>query len=153
MKILREGFVSAREPGTPTAVAAGSRCAVTSDGESDLYIRGAVRPGGERLCSMQAFSGDGGETWQEPRPIWPHLQDRFSIFCSVSRAPTGELFLYGTRTPIDTPGESFWSDALQGMKDNDIIWARSFDGGQSGQSRPSFLNRFPAPRRLLERCV
>jgi hypothetical protein len=131
LKILRKGFVSAREPGTSTAVAAGSRCAVTNDGKVICTFVAQSALAVNDFVPMQAFSGNGGETWQEPRLIWPHLQDRFSIFCSISRSPTGELFLYGTRTPIDIPHETFWSQALQGMKDNDLIWARSFDGGQS----------------------
>src|SRR5207244_6058032 len=78
---------------------------------------------------MIARSTDGGSTWSDEHPIWPELEGRSSLFCSVSRAPSGELFLYGIRTPIDAPGESFWSEATQGLKQNELIWATSIDGG------------------------
>jgi hypothetical protein len=83
------------------------------------------------FVTMQTVSRDGGLTWDEARPVWPHLASRYSLFGSVSRAPSGELFLYGIRFPIDQAGESFWSDATQGMKQNDLFWSRSRDGGQS----------------------
>jgi len=77
---------------------------------------------------MLARSVD-GETWTEASPIWPSLTGRYSIFGSVSRAPDGDLCYFGTRYPIDTPGESFWSDATQGLKDNELFWSRSGDEG------------------------
>jgi hypothetical protein len=80
---------------------------------------------------LQSLSCDGGATWEEAYPIWPHLQGAFSIFCSVSRAPSGCLFLYGIRFPISAQGEPFWSDQTQGMKENHLIWARSSDGGRT----------------------
>jgi len=49
-----------------------------------------------------ARSDDGGITWKEQGLIWPHLQEKFSIFGSVSASEKGELFFYGMRTP--TPG-------------------------------------------------
>ncbi len=131
VKILQQGFVSARNPGSSTAVAAGSRCAVRSDGNLICTFMVQSKLAINDFVPMQAFSFDHGVTWREAQPIWPHLRDRFSIFCSVSRAPSGELFLYGTRTSIDAPGESFWSDALQGMKENELICARSFDAGRT----------------------
>lgn len=80
---------------------------------------------------MQSRSRDGGVTWDEAQPIWPKLARDFSIFCSVSGSPSGELFLYGIQIPIDQPGETFWSSATQGMKDNQLFWARSTDSGRS----------------------
>jgi hypothetical protein len=76
-------------------------------------------------------STDGGLTWQEQGPSWPHLKDRWSLFVSVSRDAGGNLFLFGSRTPIDRPGESFWSDETQGLKQNELVWARSADGGRT----------------------
>jgi hypothetical protein len=131
LRILQEGFVSARNSGSSTAVAAGSRCAVTTDGNLICTFVVQSKLAINDFVSMRAVSLDHGVTWQEPQPIWPHLRNEYSIFCSVSRAPSGELFLYGTRTRIDTPGESFWSDVAQGMKENELIWARSFDGGRN----------------------
>jgi hypothetical protein len=73
-------------------------------------------------------SPDLGETWSEQGPIWPHLKERWSLFVSVSRDPAGRLFLFGTRCPVDRPGESFWSEATQGLKQNELVWATSTEG-------------------------
>ena len=131
LEVIKEGFVSQREPDTPTAVAAGSRSAVTTTG--DLICTYVVQSalGINDFVTMLSRSIDGGETWQEQGPIWPHLIDRYSIFCSVSRSPAGELFLFGERTPIDRVGETFWSEATQGLKQNELIWANSTDGGKT----------------------
>jgi hypothetical protein len=144
---LREGFVT-------------QRAATRGPGALAVGARTVILPGGEVLCScgltsalgindfmpMLFRSADAGETWTEQGPIWPHLHDQWSIFVSISRdalsplpsPPGGEgkgeggrLFLYGTRTPIDESGESFWSDATQGVKQNELIWATSADGGRS----------------------
>ena len=65
-------------------------------------------------------------------------QECLSLFVGLSRSPSGELFLYGTRTPIDAPGESFWSEASGGLKQNELVWARSSDSGRSW-SRPAVI--------------
>lgn len=78
---------------------------------------------------MIARSADGGISWSEPVAAFPHLQHSRSLFCAMSAGVDGELFLYGIDTPIDTPGESFWSDATQGMKQNQLFWSRSVDNG------------------------
>jgi hypothetical protein len=83
------------------------------------------------FCPILARSADGGVTWCEQGPLWPHLRERFSIFGSVSAAPSGELFFYGMRTPIDVAGEVAWSDATQGLKANNLVWARSTDHGHT----------------------
>jgi hypothetical protein len=70
----------------------------------------------------------------EQGPIWPHLNNQWSIFASISRDAAGRLFLFGSRTPIDQPGEVFWSDATQGLKPNELIWSQSGDGGRSWTS-------------------
>jgi hypothetical protein len=57
----------------------------------------------------------------------PEITDRHSIFCSIGPG----MFLYGIRTAIDRPGESFWSDATQGLKQNELFWSRSFDAGKT----------------------
>jgi hypothetical protein len=74
---------------------------------------------------------DQGRTWVEHGPIWPHLIERWSIFVSISRDAAGRLYLFGSRSPIDVAGETFWSDATQGIKQNELIWAMSRDGGRS----------------------
>lgn len=79
-------------------------------------------------------SSDGGATWQAEGPVWPDLLQRWSIFVSISRDSEGRLFLFGSRTPIEVPGETFWSDATQGIKQNELIWATSTDSGRTWTS-------------------
>jgi BNR repeat protein len=129
-EVIRQGMISEREANTPTAVAAGSRCAVTREGE--LVCTYAVQSalGVNDFTPLLSRSRDGGKTWTEQGLIWPHLGEKFSLFGSVSASPAGDLFFYGTRTPIDQPGESFWSDASKGLKPNELFWAKSTDGGK-----------------------
>jgi hypothetical protein len=138
---LSEGFVTHRPEMGPTSVAAGSRA--------------VELPGGDWLCSCMLSSGlgindfkpylfrsrDQGGSWQDLGPVWPHLVDHWSIFASLSRDAAGNCYLFGSRTPIDTPGENFWSEATQGLKPNELIWARSTDGGATW-TEP---NAFPLP--------
>lgn len=126
---IARGFVSRRDPDGPQPVAAGSRCALARQGDVVCTFMVQSKLGINDFVPVLARSADGGITWSEPRPIWPHLASRYSLAVSVSRAPSGDLFLYGIRTPIDTPGEVFWSEATQGLKQNDLVWARSTDGG------------------------
>src|SRR6185295_8368406 len=129
---IREGFVSqqsAAHPERPLAV--GTRTAVTSSGEVLCSYMRTAKLGSNDFVPVISRSRDLGETWQDERPIWPHLADRWSIFASVSRDPQGKLYLYGQRTPIGTPGEPMWSDATQGLKANELIWSASTDGGRS----------------------
>ena len=125
---LSEGWVTLRQPGTPTAIAAGPRCAVTKEGDVVCSFMVQSQLGVNDFKPMLARSQDGGRTWSEGQLLWPHLKDRYSIFGSVSRAPNGDLFYYGIQFPIETPGETFWSDATQGMKANELIWSRSDSG-------------------------
>ena len=80
---------------------------------------------------MLARSTDLGATWDVLGPVWDHLKKERSIFLSINRDEKGHLKLFGVRWPSDVPGESFWSDANQEMKQNDLIWARSPDGGRT----------------------
>jgi len=126
---ITEGFVCLREPDGPTAVAMAPRCAVAANGELVCTYRVQSALGINDKMSMISLSKDNGETWSEQKHIWPALEDTFSVSCSVSRSPSGELFLYGTRTPIDEPGEPYWSDVTHGMKQNELMWAKSVDSG------------------------
>ena len=128
-EVLQEGIVTQRKPGTPTAAASGPRTAVTARGEivCSCMVQSAL--GINDFKPMISRSRDGGTTWEEQGLIWPHLQETYSIFGSVSRAPDGTLFFFGSRTPIDEPGEPFWSESACGLKPNELIWAASDDGG------------------------
>src|SRR6185295_18047861 len=124
-EVMDQGFVFQGLPGTPTAVAAGSRCVQTNHGDllCSYMVQSALSV--NDLQIMLARSSDRGATWQEHRVLWPHLAARQSSFGSISRSRAGELFMYGFHIPIDKPGESFWSDATQGLKQNSLFWAKS----------------------------
>src|SRR5579885_804040 len=129
----------ARTPETgPAAVAAGPRCAVTADGRVLCTFMLQSKLGINDFVPTLAVSTDGGSSWTVQGPLWPHLSSRFSLFGSLSAAPGGELFFYGSLTPIETPGESFWSDATQGLKANQLFWARSRDGGRTWSDPQAF---------------
>ncbi len=130
-EILAEGFVSERQANTPTAVAAMPRCVPGADGDliCTYVVQSALTV--NDFVPMVSRSKDLGRTWEERGPIWPQLKNSYSIVCSVSRAPSGELILFGSQSPIDHPGETCWSDATQGIKQNELIWSKSIDGGRS----------------------
>lgn len=128
---IDEGFVTERRAGTPTAVAAGSRAVVADDGELVCTYMVQKALGLNDFTPMLSRSADLGTTWREQGAIWPALRESYAIFGSVSRSPEGNLYFYGERTPIDEPGESSWSDETQGLKQNELIWATSPDGGRT----------------------
>ena len=128
---LSESIVSNRPPGTDTASASGSRCVVTRGGEVLCSFMVQAAKGKNDFKPMLARSADGGMSWTEQGFIWPHLVGSLAIFGSISRAPDGELFFFGSQTHIDRPGEPNWSDATQGLKANELIWARCDDDGRT----------------------
>jgi hypothetical protein len=130
--VLQEGFITQRPTARgPGAVAVGPRTAVLPSGEVLCSCMLTSALGTNDFVPVLYRSADAGATWAEQGPVWPHLQGRWSIFASISREAAGRLFLYGTRTPIDQPGESFWSEATQGLKQNELIGATSADGGRT----------------------
>ena len=128
---IAEGWISKRQPNTPTAVAAGVRCAVTREGDIVSTYMVQSKLGVNDFQPVLARSRDGGVTWKEQGLLWPRLADRQSIFGAVSRDSQGDLYFYGARYVIDQPGESFWSEANQGLKENELFWARSADSGKT----------------------
>jgi hypothetical protein len=104
---------------------------VTREGEFVCTYAVQSALGVNDFTPLLSRSRDGGKGWTEQGPIWPDLKEKFSLFGSVSASPSGDLFFYGTRTSIDQPGESFWSDTAKGLKSNELFWARSLDGGNS----------------------
>jgi hypothetical protein len=133
---LREGFVTERsaDPG-PGAVAAGPRTVVLPNGEVLCSCMLTSKLTTNDFVTMLYRSADGGVTWAEQGPLWPDWKDRWSSFVSVSRDAAGSVYAFGSRCPIDTPGETFWSDATQGIKPNELIWTRSTDGGRTWTER------------------
>ena len=91
-KIIAEGFVSQRKAGTNTSLAAGSRCVATKNGELICTFVAQTATGGNDFKPMISRSKDGGLTWSEATLIWPEIQDKYSIFGSISAAPTGGSF-------------------------------------------------------------
>ena len=126
---INEGFVTRRQANSATASSGSPRCVLTTDGELVCTYVVQKSSGLNDFKPTLARSKDNGVSWSEDGFIWPHLQDKYSICGSISRAPNGEFFFYGTRAVIDTPGELCWSDATLGLKQNELIWARSTDNG------------------------
>jgi hypothetical protein len=126
---IREGFISSSQKRDEIAV--GSRCAVTREGDvvCTFMVQSALAC--NDFCPVLMRSKDFGKTWSHEGPLWPHLQGKQSLFGSVSRSPAGELFFYGSQTRIDSPGESCWSDATQGLKQNQLVRSQSSDGGHT----------------------
>ncbi|MBM3458950.1 MAG: exo-alpha-sialidase [Armatimonadetes bacterium] len=143
LEILAEGFVL--------------RCPETGPRAAAVAPRAALAAGGELLCSLALQSGIGqndgvtvlcrskdlGLTWQEQGPVWPGAVGAHSIFADISRTPSGEHLLLGMRWKIDAPGESFVHPENHGLKDNEMIWARSADQGRTW-SEPAVIPR-PVP--------
>src|SRR5438105_14422306 len=85
---LREGFVTQRAATRgPGAIAVGPRAVVLPRGEILCSCGLASALGINDFVPVLFRSTDGGETWTEQGPVWPHLHDRWSIFVSISRDP------------------------------------------------------------------
>jgi hypothetical protein len=124
-----DGFVIRCAAAGPIAV--GPRCALLPTGELVCSCMLTAGLGTNDFVPVLYLSTDLGSTWSEQVPIWPHLRGRWSIFISVSGGTDGRLFLFGSRTSIDRPGEPFWCGATQGLKQNELIWAVSENGGRT----------------------
>ena len=130
-EIVDEGVVARRDPRAPWPVAVGPRACVLGDGSLLCGYSVQTAVGSNDFAVTLSRSSDGGRSWQNAGSVWPHLEATQSIAANVSRSPDGELFLYGIAIPIDEPGESFWSDATRGIKQNELVWARSSDDGRT----------------------
>jgi len=132
IEFLDSGFISRHAAGArSTDIGVGPRLVVLDSGEILCSYMRTARTTTNDFVPVICRSSDMGRTWSSPEAIWPTLQSRWSHFVSISRDAPGRLYLFGSRTPIDTPGESFWSDAAQGLKENELVWATSTDGGQN----------------------
>lgn len=129
--LLSEGLVTRRLPTDSTPVAAGPRCVVADNGDLVCSYMLQSKLGINDFVPVISRSGDGGKTWREQGPIWPRIAEGYSLLVNISRAAGGDLFLFGSQNKIDTPGESFWSDATQGLKQTRMVWASSADHGQT----------------------
>jgi hypothetical protein len=131
LETIDQGFICKRDPDAPQPLAVGSRLAKADDGRILCSYALQSSLGINDFVPVLSESTDNGATWSPPVPIWPHIADRYSIYCSISRAPDGGLLLYGIQVPIDEPGEPFWRDDPPGMKQNDVFFSHSGDGGRS----------------------
>ena len=114
---------------------------VSADGRMTSGPRAAVLPDGSLICTfmlnsesgandfvpMAAYSKD-GETWSEAREIYPALTGVKSTFVSARNTHDGRIVLAGKQWDIACPGEHFWSDEANGMKENRLVYAISGDG-------------------------
>ena len=128
---LDEGFVSLQPEKGPTSTVCGSRAALADNGAIICNYQTQTKLGSNDFKPNISRSLDDGKTWKYQGLMWPHLAMSYSIFGSVSPGLDGELLFFGNRTPIGEPGENFWSDATQGIKQNELIWAMSQDDGRT----------------------
>lgn len=129
--ILEKGAICRMAAGTAFSAVAGPRLALCPSGEIVCSFVAQTALGINDFKPMMARSSDGGASWTDPRPMWPELFGRYSVFGSVSSTPAGQLLFFGSRTIIDVPGEPFWSDETKGLKPNELIWTSSDDHGLS----------------------
>ncbi|MBT5873082.1 MAG: exo-alpha-sialidase [Candidatus Latescibacteria bacterium] len=127
--IIDEGMIAQQPETGPTAVAACSRCVIIDSDELVCTFSVQSALGQNDFKKVMVRSPDGGSTWSDPTYIWPHLHSSLSIIGSISKGRKGELILSGIQIPIDRAGESFWSEATEGMKQNALFFANSSDGG------------------------
>ena len=130
-----------------------SRVAVV--GPRELVCTYMVRsgPGISDFVPWQARSRDAGRTWTEEGRVWPELDGPESISCALSRAPNGDLFLYGTTTPVERRGESLVGRRTRRDEaERSVLGAGRVTPVARGRGRPpSSRCRFPAARRRSAR--
>lgn len=129
-EILFEGFIRRNETSPAGLIAVQPRMTVTHTGDVLCTYVEQTGLGTNDFRPMLARSTDGGKSWSH-QPLWPHLWKDWSIIGNLSTAPGGDIYFFGGRTRIERAGEPFWCDATQGMLPNDMVWARSRDGGHT----------------------
>jgi hypothetical protein len=140
---LDDGFVHQCPNEGPDCVAVTSRSVVTREGEilCSFHLQSGI--GMNNFAPCLSRSNDGGKTWQLQGKIWPHLREKYSINCSISKAANGDLFLYGFRMPRKGEDESFWSEETLGILPNELIWSRSTDSGHTWSEPEAFSLPLP----------
>ena len=128
-EILGEGLIAQRAAGGPDPVACGPRAVVTPRGELLCSYNVQSALGINDFKPMLSRSTDGGLTWREQGLIGRICGTRIRFSDRSADRRTGRSSSSATRTPIDQPGETFWSESTLGMKANELIWARSVDDG------------------------
>ena len=87
---IDEGFVRQNEAEEDGLISAGSRSALTSDGEELLCTYALTRElGTNDFVAVLSRSSDGGKTWSHEGPVFRHWRSQYSVAGSICAAPTG----------------------------------------------------------------
>ena len=124
-RLLHEGDVYSTTQDNVYIV--GSRIATLPDGKFICTFHSESKAGINDFVPMAAYSDDGLH-WSEPKPVWPELIGKKSIFCSVRATGDGRVCICGACYDIDQQGEIWWSDELAAMKENCLAISISDDG-------------------------
>jgi Neuraminidase (sialidase) len=113
--------------------------------EDSAMSRMAYNANGELMCShveskninsnsfvvIISRSKDNGKTFERIGPAFPDLIEKRSIGGSISSGNDGKMYMYGSIYDIDDPDEIIWDPKTRALKQNDLFYAVSEDGGYS----------------------
>ena len=142
-EVVGEGVV-AEQPPSLTCCHARS-VELPDDGEIVACFATNSGVGTNNFETKLVRSRDGGSTWSEPRSIFPHLHEAWSIAGSLSAAPDGSyLVLYGEKFPRSQtdPDESFYKPEIAGMKGNQAFFSVSRNRGSTWSEPADVPRRF-----------
>ncbi len=105
-------------------VLVGSRCSIKQNGDIICTYMMQSKKGINDFKPVLSESSDGGKTWVYKGDIWSDPEHKKSIFCSISLQRKDYFILYGTITPIDYIGEPFWNVETNGLKQNQLFYAK-----------------------------
>lgn len=108
-------------------VMVGSRTAVLPDGRIACTFNVQTQIGSNDFSPMISYS-ENGEQWSEPKYLFPELIGKKSVYGSIRKTLDGRLCFAGVCTPITQEGQSYWSDEIGGMLENNLIFSVSSDG-------------------------
>jgi hypothetical protein len=113
--------------------------------EASAMSRMAYNKNGELMCShveskninsnsfvvIISRSKDNGKNFERIGPAFPELIDKKSIGGSISSGNDGKMYMYGSIYNIDEVNEIIWDPKTRALKQNNIFYAVSEDGGYS----------------------
>jgi len=124
LKIAEGDVYATREE---NRVMVGSRTAVLPDGRIACTFNIQTKIGSNDFAPMICYS-ENGESWSEPKYLWPEFIGKKSVYGSIRKTLDGRVCFAGVCTPITEEGQSYWSDEIGGMLENNLIYAISNDG-------------------------